>query len=155
MLSITEHRASRIPATLAVVSRPPSIPWDRIRYALACHPDGLTSPQVAAIAAPGPVDGKTAPALLCVQMLRRREALGNVRRAGRVPRRRGGGPIIWQLPRAHARQALKAEMALVSARIALLEREIRALTLMEEGIEELEQVEREIAALGPQPWLYR
>lgn len=82
-------------------------------------------------------------------MLRRREALGHVHRAGRaaphgVP---GGLPVIWQLPRDHARWIRKQEMALESRRIALIRRKVRALAKILEGIEELEQADRELAAL--------
>lgn len=135
---------------------PPSIPWDRIRGVLVRYPDGLPTAEIAALAGPVPSDLKTPPTLLCLLTLRRHEHLGHVRRAGRraVPGKPGLS-VFWQLPGEHARQAVKHEMAFTSRRIALLQRKIRALAEMEEGIEELEQVEREIAARGPLPRLCR
>lgn len=152
-----EARSPFVRATLALVSRPAAIPWEGIRHALARNPDGLTSLQIAAIAAPAPGDRRTAPAVLCRAMLLRREALGHVRRAGRAAPGRDPGPpaVIWQLPPDHARLALKREMALARRRLDLLRREIAAIDKIMEGIEELEQADREIAARGPLPRLCR
>ena len=130
------------------MSRPPEIPWDRIRDVLSCHPGGLPTPEIAALAAPVP--GKGNAALLCHMMLRRHEGLGHVRRAGRVAL--GGQTVIWQLPprRGELAQRLAREVraySLESRKLGLLRRRLAALARIEEALEELERVECELEAL--------
>lgn len=123
------------------MSRPPAIPWERIRGVLSCYPDGLPTPEIATLAAPVPGKGNTV--LLCHMMLRRHEGLGHVRRAGRAAS--SGIPVIWQLPR-QRREAAQV-YALELRKLVLLRRRLAALVKIEEALEELEQVEREMAAL--------
>lgn len=150
----------------------PSIRSHAIIRALAAHPLGLTTPQVKAIADPDPEPG-----ILCYLILRRYERRGVVcgvrQGAGRgraitwrlVPRpaltagsaqakanlaiRSPARPALTREPArpSERRQATRRAIAFTARRIALLRREIDALAKMEEGIEELEQVEREMAAL--------
>lgn len=133
----------------------PSIRSRAILLALAAHPGGLTTPQVEAIADPGPDPGP-----LCYMILRRYERRGIVFRAGQSAAR--GRAVTWRLTVRPAlagaevreeeklsekRLAVKREIALTQRRVALAQREIAALAKIEEGIEELEQADREIAAL--------
>lgn len=148
------------------MSRQPSIPWDRIRAVLACYPDGLPTTEIAALAAPGPAIGKTPPALLCHSMLKRHEALGHVRRVRHAPLKAGGSVVVWSLKATPAparepatlseeRRAIGQAYALELRRLALMQRRAAALAKIVEGIEELEQADRELAALGLMPRLCR
>lgn len=130
----------------------PSIRALAVFQALTDHPGGLTTPQVTALVDPDPNKPLLA-RYLCYMTLRTFEGQGLVCRAGQGAGR--GGPVIWRLkalpdPARPAwlhekRQATEREIALTSRRIAVLRRKISALAKIEEGIEELEQVEREIA----------
>ncbi len=133
----------------------------RILAALAANPDGLPTAEIARMC-----DDNTARARnRCGVALHYLASRGRVRRAGRV---RPGG-IIWQADPEAARESrdtdrrlrdegtrragsevreqLAARIRRESRRLALMQRKAAALAQMEEGIEELEQANREIAAL--------
>ncbi len=109
---------------------------DAVLRALAAHPGGLTTTQVMALAYPDP--GRADVRRACYAILRRHEREGRARRAGRD----ASGAVIWHLKAPAAATTRPREARLV----ALLERKLAALTRMEEGMSELEQVEREIEA---------
>lgn len=107
---------------------------DAVLHALAAHPGGLTTTQVMALAYPDPLREHARRA--CYEILRRHEREGRARRAGRD----AAGAVIW-----HFKGPRDARLAALLER-KLADRKLAALAKMEEGIRELEQVEREIEA---------
>ena len=149
---------------MSVMRRPRNRALSMLR-ALAGHPEGLTTRDLAvACASDVPLSRR---ALRMVRdAMRRQEKSGRVRCAGTVASPATRQHVIrWEITEAGtdlisspARARAEREPARLSKEqqeIALTERVIRAVALMEEGIRELEQVDREIAALGPPPRLYR
>lgn len=116
-----------------------------LRVLTAC-PGGLTTTEITALAYPGSDPGRARAA--CYLVLRHLERQGRACRTGTVKLRSGPAAVTWDRPaaRSEKQRAVRQAIALTSRRVTLPRRAIAALDRMEQGIGELEQAEREIAA---------